>query len=218
MTYVSYRSSRTRDRSPLFDDNEDYYSTRRLAHTNSKRARSELYDDEEHDDYPYSNNRSMTSRAMAIHQPFQLEKYNIWSRPLSLSLQCGSSIYRSDASDEEDRGRIVRYKTTDARHSPKSYVHSYDENEREFHMKFKAMFARAKPSHSSELEDMAWSSDMVGRKKKWIDEEWEATQHERGGRDYAFDDGPVEEKSVRFRRVKRTRTDEWKPLSGWKKV
>ena len=47
------------------------------------------------------------------------------------------------------------------------------------------------------------------------DEDWETRERER--RDSVFDDEPVREKTVRFRRIKRTRTDEWKPLSGWRR-
>ena len=219
MTYVSYHSSRVRDRSPLYDDDEDFYSTRRLVRTNSKRAREDIYDDDEYDDYPYSN-KPKPSRALTIRQPSQLEKYNIWSRPSASPPKYTPVKYYPKASDDEDEEtRTVRYKYTTARHVPVRHSHSDDEDdrEREFRLKVKATFGRPKSSHASEHKAMAWTSDMFRRKDKWVDEEWETKERERGRHDCFFEEEPVKEKTVRFHRVKRTRTDEWKPLSGWRR-
>ncbi|KAF1974351.1 hypothetical protein BU23DRAFT_462039 [Bimuria novae-zelandiae CBS 107.79] len=204
MTYLHYASSRTRERSPLFDDDEAYYSARRLVRTNSKRAYDDDDDDDyDYDDYPYSTNYSKSkakpSRALTIRQaqPSQLEKYNVWSRPTSSSPKHSSSKHshsHAHSDDEDER-----------------------EREREFRLKIKASFGRPKSSHASEHKAMAWSSDIFRRKDKWVDEEWETRERERGRRNLIFDDEPVKEKSVRFHRVKRTRTDEWKPLSGWRR-
>ncbi|KAJ4286439.1 hypothetical protein N0V90_013139 [Kalmusia sp. IMI 367209] len=215
MAYVQYRS--TRERSPIFDD-EDLYYTRPLVRRNSKRARADLYDDDEFDDYPYSNNKSKPSRALTIRQPSQIEKYNVWSRPSAS--KHGSKYYSKDTSDDDnDQDRTVRYKYTTTRYSPVSRSRSDDEDERdrerEFRLKVKATFGRPKSSHSSERKAMAWSGDLFRRKEKWENEDWETRERER--RDSVFDDEPVREKTVRFRRIKRTRTDEWKPLSGWRR-
>ncbi|KAJ4357508.1 uncharacterized protein N0V89_002084 [Didymosphaeria variabile] len=218
MDSLYYRNSRVRERSPLFNDNEDFYSSRRLVRTNSKRARADLYDDDEYDDYPYSHNQAKPSRALTIRQPSQLEKYNVWSRPSSSSPKHTSSRYYK-ASEDEDDDRTVRYKYTTTRHSPGAHSQSRsdeeNDREREFRLKVKATFSRPKSSHSSERKAMAWSGDMFRRKEKWVDEDWET--RERSRRDSIFDEEPMKEKTVRFHRVKRTRTDEWKPLSGFRR-
>lgn len=115
----------------------------------------------------------------------------------------------------------MRYKYTTTRYEPShSHSHSHrhsrsdDDDEREFRLKVKATFGRPKSSHSTEHKAMAWSGDMFRRKEKWVDEDWETRERRR---DSVFDDEPVREKTVRFHRVKRTRTDEWKPLSGWRR-
>lgn len=222
MTYLSYHTSRTRERSPLFQDEEDddYYSSRRLVRTNSKRAHTNLYDDDEYDDYPYSNNKSKPSRAITIRQPSQLEKYNVWSRPSTSPPKHTTTKYYTKASDDEDDDHTVRYKYTTTRYSPVRPSYSDEENdrEREFRLRIRASFGRPRSSHSSERKAVAWSGDTFRRKDKWVDEEWETRERERGRRDSFFDEEPAKEKTVRFRRVKRTRTDEWKPLSGWKKA
>lgn len=222
MTYLSYHASRTRERSPLFqaDDDDDYYSNRRLVRTNSKRVHADFYDDDQYDDYPYSSNMTKPSRALTIRQPTQLEKYNIWSRPsTSPPKHHTTTKYYSKASDDDDEDRTLRYKYTTTRYSPARHSHSDDEDdrEREFRLRIRATFGRPKSSHSSERKAMALSGDTFRRKDKWVDEEWETRERERGRRDSFFEEAPAKEKTVRFRRVKRTRTDEWKPLSGWKK-
>ncbi|KAF2440527.1 hypothetical protein P171DRAFT_435317 [Karstenula rhodostoma CBS 690.94] len=216
----SIHSTRTRERSPLFadDHDDDYYSSRRLVRQDSKRARADLYDDE-YDDYPYSSNQTKPSRALAIRQPSQLEKYNVWSRPSSSSPKHTSSkYYRQSLDDEADDDRTVRYKYATTRYSPSHPpAHSDDDSdrEREFRLKVKATFGRPKSSHSSERNASAWSADVFRRREKWVDEDYQARERER--RDSLFEEEPVREKSVRFRRVKRTRTEEWRPLSGFRR-
>lgn len=222
ITMFSYHSTRTRERSPLFTEDhgdDDYYSSRRLVRQDSKRARADLYDDDEYDDYPYPNNKTKPSRALTIRQPSQLEKYNVWSRPLSSSPKHTSSkYYRPSLDDEDDNDRTVKYKYTTTRYSPQhSHARLDDDSdrEREFRLKVKASFGRPKSSRSSERNVSAWSGDVFRTREKWVDEDYQA--RERGRRDSVFDEEPVQEKSVRFRRVKRTRTEEWRPLSGFRR-
>lgn len=229
MTYVHYHSSRSRsrERSPRFADEEDYYtSPPSFVRRDSKRRYEDLYDlggdDEGFDDYPKSNSKS--SRALTIRQPSQLEKYNVWSRP-SLSPSPSSTKYVSKYyrpkddcdSDDDRRDRTVRYKYTTARYSPSPRARSDDEvddsNEREFRLKVKASFGRPKSSHS-ERKTLGWTGDVFRRKEKFEDEGWETRERER--RDSFFDES-LKEKTFRFRKVKRTKTEEWKPLSGWRR-
>jgi hypothetical protein len=223
----SYHSTRTRDRSPIFahDDDDAFYASRRLVRTNSKRARADLYDDDAHDDYPYANTKARPSRALTIRQPAsQLEKYNVWTRPSASPRKHASKYGRLDEDDDDDdEARTVRYKYTTARYP--SYSPSYardddadDDREREFRLKIKASFGRpsSRHAHSSERPAAAWPSDVFRSREKWVDEDWESRERE-GRRDSVFDEERVGEKSVRFRRVKRTRTEEWRPLSGWRR-
>ena len=216
MAHVSYRSSRARDSSPPSENDKGYYWTQRLIRTNPKRAHLELYDDDEHDDYPYSNNKAKASHALVVRQQSPLESYNIWPGPFS-SNPLDDIPTHSEASDE-DEGRVAWHRYTTGRHSPLRYSHSYDEDEREFRFRVEATFGRRKPSYSQNSKDLVWRSDMVRRKNKWIEEEWEVTQRERRRHNSIFDEEPVKGDSVRFRRMERTRTNEWKPLSGWKKT
>lgn len=217
--------TRTRTPSPLYSehDADPYYTRRRLVRTNSKRAYADEDDDddedEEHDDYPYTTNahkKPSLSRALAIRPASQLEKYNIWSRPSVKP--SSSSKYRYDGEEDTDRG--VRYKYTRTRYSA-SPEHEHEgsdrEREREFEVNVRASFSRPSSSHRSERRAMAWGGDVFRRKEKWVDEERETREREGSfGFGYGFGEERGE-RSVRVRRVKRTRTEEWRPLSGFRR-
>jgi hypothetical protein len=106
--------------------------------------------------------------------------------------------------DYDDRHRNHR-----SRHVHKYYVarpeRSESDDEREFRLKVKATFSRPKSSH--EDKPMSWTGDLFKRKEKWERVDYE----ERGHRDSYWDD----EKDIKYRKIKRTRTDEWKPLRGF---
>ena len=211
MSYVQYRSTRERERD-LFDD--DSLFARPLVRRNSKRAHVDFFDDDEADDYPLpsSHKTSKSSRALTIRQPSELERYNIWS-PSSSKYHAKESKSYDD--DEEDTVRY-RYKTT--RYTSRSDDDDDDDRsrDREFRLKVKATFGRPKSSSSSRRVTY-WPADTFTRREKWEDVDWETREREKR-RDSLFDDEDVKEKLVRFRKIKRTRTDEWKPLSGWRRV
>jgi hypothetical protein len=66
---------------------------------------------------------------------------------------------------------------------------------------------------------------MLRRRERCVSEDYEARERSRERR-YAESgwcgsedlEGREEERVVRWRRVKRTKTDEWRPLSGWRRV
>ncbi|KAF2476550.1 uncharacterized protein BDR25DRAFT_300507 [Lindgomyces ingoldianus] len=209
MAYAYYLSNH-RERERSYDDEDPYYS-RPLVRRNSKRQRVSIYDDDdEYDDYPYpsSTKPAKPSRSLTIRQPTQLEKYNVWSEPVSHS----RSHSRHDHHHESDDHSQYKY-------TRKTYVtrpsETLSDDESRFQLKAKMTIRRPTSSHSSKELAMAWSGDMFKRKEKWVDEDWERKERER--RDSFWDDEPrLKERTIRYRKVKRTRTDEWKPLNGFR--
>jgi hypothetical protein len=62
-----------------------------------------------------------------------------------------------------------------------------------------------------------WSGDMFRRREKWERVDWESDGY--AGADFWDDESdtaPVRE-VVRYRKVKRSRTDEWRPLAGFRR-
>lgn len=226
MTSFHLTRSRTRERSPS-------PPLRSIIRRDTKRTRfislSDDEDDDGHDDYPYSSSHRpvKSSRALTIrNQPSQLERYNIWS-----------DRHRSEERDEDksyERSRVYH------RHSNDS---DCDPEEKEFRLKLAATFSRHRPSSSSlsphhhhhhHHESHVWPGDMFRRKEKYVDEGWETRERSRSRsrsretrRDSFWGDGGFwkdegkdseEENWSRYRRIKRTKTEEWRPLTGWRRV
>jgi hypothetical protein len=229
MSYLHLTNTRTRlrDRSP----SPPY---RPLIRRDTKRSRNiiTLSDDEE-DDYPYpSSHRPVrTSRALTIrNQPSQLERYNVWSDPRR------SEDREADYEHEHERERAYRHTTT--HHADNDRLRC-DPEEREFRLKLAATFSRPAHHHHHHESAQHWPGDMFRRKEKWVDEGWETRERSRSRsrsrevsrRDSFFGDGGFwgdrkeesareseDEKWSRYRRVKRTKTEEWRPLTGWRRV
>ncbi|ORY05299.1 hypothetical protein BCR34DRAFT_48193 [Clohesyomyces aquaticus] len=201
MSYAYYyQNHKERSRSR---EAEDPYYSQPLVRRNSKRQRVDIYDDDEFDDYPYPSpaKPAKPSRSLTIRQPTQLEKYNVWSEPVS------HYDYHDYQRESDDR---ARYKTT-----RKTYVTRPYESDDETRFDFKVKATVRRPSSSHAMKAMAWTGDMFKRKEKWVDEDWETKEKER--RDSFWDDEPkLKERTTRYRKIKRTRTDEWKPLSGFR--
>ncbi|KAF2192633.1 hypothetical protein K469DRAFT_717205 [Zopfia rhizophila CBS 207.26] len=203
MSYLHYHHTSERDRSPYHLDEDPYYS-RPLVRRNSKRQRIEVYNDDEYDDYPgYSSHSkpSKPSRSLTIRQPSQLEKYNVWSYPSS------SSHHHHRYHDDSDDSHRHKYKYTRKTYATRP---SDDENDSRFDVEFKATYRR--PTSSGKA--MAWPGELFKRREKWDGVEWESRERERG--DDFWDEPQLKERTVKYRRIKRTKTDEWKPLSGFK--
>jgi len=226
MSYLHYTRTRERERSPYLTEDPIY--TRPLVRQNSKRQRVDLYSDDEYDDYPYASKAlpvSKPSRSLTIRQPTQLEKYNVWS-------YTPSPPARTYDSDEDDNRYKYTSTTTHKHYKPRVVSRTYpsddeenDSREREFRLKVKASFGRPKSalsrSNSFANKAVSWSSDVFKRKEKWEDLAWE-TRERRGHATRGFwedDDRDREvEKRVRFRQVKRTETDEWRPLTNFRRI
>jgi hypothetical protein len=219
MSYLHLHSTRTRERSPS-------PPLRSIIRRDTKRSRFiTLSDDEDdgHDDYPYSTGHRpvKTSRALTIRdQPGQLERYNIWS-----------DRHKSEDRDEDkahERSLSIPRRSDDC-----------DREEQDFRLKLAAKFSRPTSSHHHHHhEARVWPGDMFRRKEKWVDEGWETRERSRsrsrsreivGRRDSFWGDGGFwgereqaresdDERVTRYRKIKRTKTEEWTPLRGWRRV
>lgn len=215
MSYLHLSRTRTRERSPS-------PPLRSIIRRDTKRTRFiTLSDDEDdgQDDYPYSSSHRPVkpSRALTLRaQPSQLERYNIWS-----------DRHKSEEREEDKRTTSLHRHRRD----------ECDPEEREFRLKLAATFSRPRPSsshHHHHHETHVWPGDMFRRKEKWVDEGWETRERSRSrsrsreaglGDSFWGDDGfwadkgkeSEEERWSRYRRIKRTKTEEWRPLSGWRR-
>ncbi|KAF2709586.1 hypothetical protein K504DRAFT_467552 [Pleomassaria siparia CBS 279.74] len=246
MPYVQINRKSDREHSPYYES--DSFYSRPLVRRDSKRQRVNLYDededDDEYDDYPYAAKPVKPSRALTIRQPTQLEKYNVWSYSPSPPTETRSRAHDRYDSDDVPQYKYT-HNTSHERYSPRTAMRTYptddddddeDKREREFRLKIKASFGRPKSALSrsnsfkqSNIYDttankaMAWSGDLFKRRDKWEGTKWE-TRERRGAetRGYWPDDDEETknriEKGVRFRQVKRTRTDEWRPLTGFRRA
>ena len=227
MSYLHLARTRTRERTPEYDTH--HYSRPLVRRDSNKRQRIiTLSDDEDggYDDYPYSSSHkpAKLSRALTIrNQPSQLERYNIWSDKRD-----------KHSDDDEDRRRSYErrrtYKYTPNRHNHFDDDCKSDPEEREFRLKVKATFSKPKPSslshHHHDHEPHFWPGDLFRSREKWSDEAWEtrerSTSRERSSRrrDSLWDDEEKDEEKEswsRYRHIKRTKTEEWRPLSGWRR-
>ncbi|KAH7078929.1 hypothetical protein BKA63DRAFT_254514 [Paraphoma chrysanthemicola] len=235
MSYLHLSRTRTRERSP----SPPY---RPLIRRDTKRSRIiTLSDDEDdgHDDYPYSSTHrpSKTSRALTIrNQPSQLERYNIWSD------RHKSSEREEDSEYEREKLRV--YRRSSRYHSDDECLKT-DPEERDFRLKIASTFKRASLSpvphhhHHHRHEVHHYPGDVLRRKEKWVDEGWESRSRSRSRsrgrvarRDSFWGEGGFwgnegaketereseDETWKRYRKIKRTKTEEWRPLTGWKRI
>ncbi|KAF1841792.1 uncharacterized protein K460DRAFT_369806 [Cucurbitaria berberidis CBS 394.84] len=223
MSYLHLTRTRTRERTPEYDTN---YSRPIVRRDSNKRQRNiTLSDDADdgYDDYPYSSTQKAgkLSRALTVrNQPTQLERYNIWRDK------------HSDEDDERRRSYETRrtYKYAPDRHSYSDDEETCDPDEREFRLKVKATFSKPKPSppshHHHHHDSHLWPADLFRSREKWSDEAWEtrerSTSRDRSSRrrDSVWADEEKDEEKEswsRYRRIKRTKTEEWRPLSGWRR-
>lgn len=224
MTYLHYTHTRTRSRSRSRERTPIHTHThthRPLIRHSPKHHLSEDSDDG-YDDYPYAPNHkpAKPSRALTLRNPSsQLERYNIWSdrRPK----------HTDDERREQDR-QVSIHRWHD--HEIKRDEDNYDEtDERAFHLKVHATFSRPR-SPSPPRHAHVWPGTLFRRHEKFVDEEFEARERTRSPprRRVSFwdedkddaakrEDEDEVENWTRYRHVKRTQTEEWKPLCGWRR-
>lgn len=221
MSSFNYTRTRTRDRaSPPPLPRRPSFKRPRLF---------DAEDDDGYDDYPYSG-AHQPSRALAKRdQPGQLERWNIWSDTRK-QVRCDSAA----PDDDRERGRRRVSFADDA-------VDDEEDEERVFRLRVAAL-SRDRPRRvalprmcETESDDevgraRVWSGEMLRSRDRCVSEEYEARERarsrsrERRRRERWCADGDEREveteadRWVRWRRVKRTRTEEWRPLAGWRRV
>lgn len=211
----------------------------------SKRRRlltfSSSSDEENYDDYPYSG-AHRPSRPLTRNAPSQLERWNIWrderkeehrdsgAEDLDAERRRGrgrrvSFVDRvSDNDDEEERLFRLRVAATFSGRRSVS-------RERERHECMSVSPALRRCDAESEDERVRpkyWSGELFRGRERCVSEDFEARERrrerERRHRERGWlgdDDDEVETEAarwVRWRRVKRTKTEEWRPLAGWRRA
>lgn len=148
------------------------------------------------------------------------------------------SFDHDDSDHEHDHVRIrhIHRRSLSRGRSPSpssdnSFHIQESDRDREFRLKIKAAVSiprRANSiSHShhhshhhhqpSSSTPTHWPGDWFRSRsrEKWLQEDWESREQRRGHATNSFwpdDEEPRVERKVTFRRIKRTKTDEWKPL------
>jgi hypothetical protein len=219
MSYLHLSHTRTRDLTPEYD--------RSLTHHHHPTKHISLSDNDDsdygQDDYPYSSSHRPSRALITSNPPSQLERYNIWS-------DRHRSEYRPvDRDYEMEKSRMYRH--TSHHHHDNDRLARLDPEESAFRMRFAATFSR--PEHHHHHHHHHGHSDAAFRRKeKWVDERWETRERSRsrsrsrdgfwgdGGfwGDEKKDSGSEMEKWSRYRRVKGTRREEWRPLGEWRRV
>lgn len=188
-------------------------------------------EDDGHDDYPYSGAHRPSRALIPRNTPSQLERWNIWSD--------SRKSERCDSGAEEDEREKLRRRTVSF-----SLPDELDaDEETEFRLRIARLRERRSPqpalrryhaeSDDERVRPSAWSGEMFRRRERCVSEDYEARERarsrsrERRRRERIWCDGDdgeevVErefegERVVRIRRVKRTRTDEWRPLNGFRR-
>ncbi|KAF3045636.1 hypothetical protein E8E12_010866 [Didymella heteroderae] len=222
MTSFTYHHTRTRSRS------RERTPPPLPRRTSIKRQRLFPSDsDDEYDDYPYSGAHRPLRALVTRNTPSQLERWNIWSAPhreercdsgtedTSRSRRRASFAERDDVDEEEEREfrlRIARLRERETRlgRAPARY-HAESDDERASPRVWGAeLFTRERcVSEEYEARERARSRSRERRRRErfWGDGEDEVVEREFDG-----------ERVVRYRRVKRTRTDEWRPLAGFRRT
>ncbi|KAF2110030.1 hypothetical protein BDV96DRAFT_219755 [Lophiotrema nucula] len=193
MSYT-YQYVRKRDNSP-----EPFFS-RPLIRRSTKR-RIDLYDDDKHDDYPYYK----PSTALTVRQPTHIEKYKVWEEPSSSSKYTTHHRHRrnSHASSDDDDAYSRKYK----------YTHkTYLDDDLDSTYKYKESYKRRPSSSHSDRPMFSWPGEVI-QKDMWTRVDFERKERER--RNWVFDE-PERESKTTWRKIKRSRTNEWKPLTGYK--
>ncbi|XP_014559288.1 hypothetical protein COCVIDRAFT_92394 [Bipolaris victoriae FI3] len=218
MSYLHFSHTHARERTP---EKEPYTGRPLLRRNTYKRDPSiTLSDlDDGHDDYPYPANHKSNKISSALtvrNRPSQLERYNILSNDT-----------RNNEDDERlysyDRHRTYRY--SDRRH------HSDDEDaeERALRLRISATLDRPSTSYHNSHGSHLWPSETLHRSDRWIDEAWETrerslsrerTRVRRNSFWGGFEEKETEtqdERWSRYHRVSDTKTEEIRPLSGWRR-
>lgn len=226
MSYFSYHHRRMRSRSrertpqPLLVRHSSFKHQHLFSSSDD--------DDDDYDDYPYSGNHRPSRALTRREQPSQLERWNIWSD--------ARKEERYDSPTEDDnRGR---------RRRRINFADEFDEDEeRAFRLRIAALsrdrlrrLSSSPRRYQTESDDerirvQVWSGEPSRRKERYVSEEYEARERTRSrsrSRERRYRNGiwcdkedereTEAERWVRWRKVKKTKADEWRPLAGWRRA
>ncbi|EOA81551.1 hypothetical protein ACJQWK_10816 [Exserohilum turcicum] len=219
MSYMHLTHTRARERTPDYEPHDSRPLVRRDTLKRDRTITLSDLDDDGYDDYPYPSNHPKfrgPSRALTIRdQPSQLERYNIWS---------------SDKRDDDERRRSYETRHTYKYADRHYHTDEEDTDESAFRLKINSTFDRPSTSHHHHShETHLWPSDAFRRRDKWVDEHWEARQRStsrerskvrRNGLWGDFEEKEREtqdERWSRYHRTSETKTEELRPLSGWRR-
>lgn len=206
-------------------------------HASIKRPRLFDSDSDSADDYPYSGAHRPSRALVPRNTPSTLERLNIWSD--SRHIRHDSAAPDEARESERKAARRVSFKDE---------VDEVDDDEEALFRRRVASFSRVRPRHISpppaqrrayhaESEDervrpRGWGGEVFRKSERSVSEDFEARERSRERRRrervWCDDEGMHGQREmeaeaeidswVRWRRVKRTRTEEWKPLAGWRRV
>ncbi|KAF1933812.1 uncharacterized protein M421DRAFT_414867 [Didymella exigua CBS 183.55] len=182
--------------------------------------------DEEYDDYPYSGAHRPSRALVTRSTPSQLERWNIWSSP-HREQRCDSGAEETSHERRRRRASFADRVNEDGEREIRVRVARLRERE----TRLSPLPARCRAESDDErVRPSVWSAELF-RRDRCVSEDYEARERARSRsrerRREKFWDGDDEdelvdrefdgERVVRYRRIKRTRTDEWRPLSGWRR-
>ncbi|KAF9699245.1 hypothetical protein EKO04_003162 [Ascochyta lentis] len=240
----SFHDTHTRDRDRDRNTSSPPPLPRR---TSFKRPRLFTSDDEDagHDDYPYAGNHRPSRALIRREQPSQLERWGIWTdarkqERYDSAAEDNDEDRRAQRRSRPRTGTRVRFAAQVERERDND-----EDEERAFRVRVAAL-ARSRLRVSSpppvrrpqvESDDEGrgghfWSGELFRERKRCVSEDYEARERARSrsrerrrrervwcGDEGDQDEAEVEAESwVRWRRMKRTRTEEWKPLVGWRRA
>lgn len=219
MSYLHYNHTRTHERTPDYEPHHSRPAVRRDTDKHHHGLTLSDFDENGPDDYPYPSNHKSAklSRALTVHnQPSQLERYNIWS-----------DDKRNNEDDDRRRSYDMRrtYKYSDKHY----YTDDEETDDRAWRLKIHSTLDRPSTSHHHSYGAHLWPGDALRRSDRWIDEHWESrvrsTSRERSTKRRDSFRGDFEEKEreveaerwSRYHRTSGTKTEEIRPLSGWRR-
>ncbi|UPX13602.1 uncharacterized protein EKO05_0004104 [Ascochyta rabiei] len=239
----SFRYTHTRERER--DRNTSSPPPSLPRRTSFKRQRLFSSDDEDagYDDYPYAGNHRPSRALVKRDQPTQLERWGIWTDARKQE-RCDSAAEDDGDRREPLRPRARTRKVSFAARVERDADEGEDE-ERAFRVQV-ATLARSRPRPASpppsrrrqtESDDerravRGWSGELFRTRERCVSEDYEAHERARSRsrecwhREMGWCDDEVDQREteveaerwVTWRRLKRTRTEERRPLAGWRRM
>jgi len=139
-----------------------------------------------------------------------IAELGVWQAPSSHSSshRHHHHHHHHSSSEDDDDGYAAKYKYT-----RKTYVDDEPTNKYKYEMTYHGRPSSS--SHSYSDKPMFWPGDLFKSKDKWeqVDYMKEKREHKN---DFWNDDDEIKE-TTRYRKVKRSKTNEWKPLGGFRR-